>query len=200
MLRKFTLSLTAILLLSSGALASVGHTQGFSISAFNDVTSIGCVGSAEGRNMVSVGHAQRLHDAWKDITLRQQERGALMQNAKVVGSRGKDAVEQRASVEGVQSQYARAGRSGTRTDEQSLSANLETLTTHKGAVGRVVGEQRVVGAQNQTQTTPNGSSETHQSVRASQFTAISGGSYSNVRVNNGVEVSLSQSNFAIGGH
>ena len=200
MLRKFTLSLTAILLLSSGALASVGQTQGFSIGAFNDVTSSGCVGSAEGRNMVTVGHAQRRHDAWKDITLRQQERGALTQNAKVVGSRGKDAVEQRASVEGLQSQYARAGRSGTRTDEQSLNVNLETLTTHKGAVGRVVGEQRVVGVQNQTQTTPNGSSETHQSVRASQFTAVSGGSYSNVKVNNGVEVSLSQSNFATGGH
>jgi len=200
MLRKFTLSLTAILLLSAGALASVGQTQGFSIGAFNDVTSSGCVGSAEGRNMVTVGHAQKLYDSSHGITLRQEEKAALTQNAKVVGSRGKDAVEQRASVEGMQSQYARAGRSGTRTDEQALSVSLETLTTHKGAVGRVVGEQCVVGAQNQTQTTPNGSSESHQFVRAGQFTAVSGGSYSNVKVNNGVEVSLSQSNFVTGGH
>lgn len=198
MLRKFTLCVTAILLLSSGALASVGHTQGFSIGAFNEVANSGCVGSAEGGNTVTIGHAQKLHEAWKGITIRQEEKAAVTQNAKVAGSRGKDLVEQKASVEGMQSQYARAGRSGTRADEQTLSASLETLTTHKGAVGRVVGEQSLVGSQSQKQTTPGGFSETSQSVRAAQFTAIRGGSYSNVTVNNAVEVSLSQSNFATG--
>jgi hypothetical protein len=193
------LSLTAILLLSCGALASVGQTQGFSIGAFNDVMNIGCVGSAEGRNTVTVGHVQKLHDAWKGITLRQEEKATLTQNAKVVGSRGKDLVEQSGFAEGTQNQYARAGRSGTRTDEQTLSAGLETLMTHKGGVGRVVGEQSVVGSQSQKQITPNGSSETHQSVRAVQFAEIRGGAFSNVKVNNGVEVSLSQSNFATGG-
>lgn len=200
MLRKFILSLTVTLLLSSGVLASVGQTQGFSIGAFNDVASSGCVGSAEGRNMVTVGHAQKLYDASHGITLRQEEKAALTQSAKVVGSRGKDVVGQKASVEGVQSQYARAGRWGTRTDEQALSASLETLTTHKGAVGRVVSEQSMVGSQSQRQTTPSGSSEANQFVRVEQFTGIWGGSYSNVKVNNGVDVSLSQSNFVSGQH
>ena len=46
MLGKFRLTLTATLLVSSGALASVGQTQGFSIGAFNDIIRSGCVGSA----------------------------------------------------------------------------------------------------------------------------------------------------------
>jgi hypothetical protein len=200
MLGKFTLSLVAVLLLSCGAFASVGQTQGFAIGAFNDVVSSGCVGSAEGGNMVTVGHAQKLSDVWHGITIRQEEKGALMQNAKVVGSRGSDVVGQNGSVEGTQSQYARAGYSGTRTDEQTLNANLETLTTHKGAVGRVMSEQSVVGSQSQRQTTPSGFSEASQSVQVDQLTEIRGGSYSNVKVNNGVDVSLSQSNFVTGTH
>lgn len=200
MLGKFMLTLTATLLVPSGALASVGQTQGFSIGAFNDIIRSGCVGSAESRNVAAVGHAQKLYDASHQTTIRQEENARLLQSAKATGSGGKDVVSQRASAEGVQSQYVRAGRSGNRSEEQTLSASLETLMSHKGAVGRAVGEQSVVGSQSQRETTPNGFSESQQSVRASQFTAISGGPRSDVRVNSGVEVSLSQSQFLSGGN
>ncbi len=198
MFGKFLLSLMATLLVCSGVLASVGQTQSFPIGAFNDVTRSGCVGSAEGRNMAAVGHAQKLYDASHATTIRQEESARLMQSAKATGSGGKDAVSQRSSIEGMQGQYVRAGHSGTRTEEQSLGAGLETLISHKGAVGRVVGEQCAVGSQSQRETTPNGFSESQQSFRTSQFTMISSGPHSDVKVNNGTEISLSQSQFVSG--
>jgi hypothetical protein len=200
MFGKFVFSLMAMLLVCSGVLASVGQTQGFSIGAFNDITRSGCVGSAEGRNMATVGHAQKLYDASHATTIRQEESARLTQNAKANGSGGKDVVSQRGSIEGIQGQYVRAGHSGTRTQEQTLGANLETFVSHKGAVGRVVGEQCAVGSQSQKETTPNGFSESQQSFRTSQFTAVWGGSASNIKVNNGVEVSLSQNQFVSGGN
>jgi hypothetical protein len=200
MFGKSLFCLVVALWVSSAALASVGQTEGFSIGAFNDVTRSGCVGSVESRNMAAVGHAQKLYDASHATTIRQEESARLMQSAKVTGSGGKNVVSQRGSVEGMQSQYVRAGRSGTRTEEQTLSASLETLISHKGAVGRVVGEQYAVGSQSQKETTPNGFSESQQSVRASQFTAISGGPHSDVKVNSGVDISLSQSQFVSGGN
>jgi len=200
MFGKFLFCLVATLLVCSGVLASVGQTQGFSIGSFNDITRSGCVGSAEGRNMATVGHAQKLSDVSHATTIRQEESARLMQNAKANGSGGKDVVSQRGSVEGTQGQYVRAGHSGIRTQEQTLSANLETLVSHKGAVGRVVGEQCAVGSQSQKETTPNGFSESQQSFRTSQFTSVWGGSRSDIKVNNGAAVSLSQSQFVTGGH
>jgi hypothetical protein len=87
-----------------------------------------------------------------------------------------------------------------RTEEQTLGASLDTLAIHRGGVGRAVSEQCAVGRQSQKETTPNGFSESQQSFRASQFTAISGGWHSTVKVNNGVEISMSQSQFVSGGH
>ena len=200
MVGKFLFASMAILLVCSGALASVGQTQGFSIGAFNDVTRMGCVGSAEGRNVATVGHAQKLYDAAHATTIRQEESARLMQSVKATGSGGKDAVSQNASVEGLQGQYVRAGRSGMRAEEQTLGASLDALAIHRGGVGRAVSEQCAVGRQSQKETTPNGFSESQQSFRASQFTAISGGWHSTVKVNNGVEISMSQSQFVSGGN
>lgn len=200
MLGKLTVSLIAVLLLSCAALASVGQTQGFAIGAFNDVINSGCVGSAEGGNTVTVGHTQKVSDFWQGVSMRQQEGATLTQNAKVIGSRANDSVGQTGSIEGLQSQYVRPGREGLRSDEQTLGGNLETLVTHKGAIGRVVSEQSLVGSQSQREATRSGLSEASQSVQVNQFTEIRGGWNSNVKVNNGVDVSLSQSNFVTGTH
>ncbi|UCC99023.1 MAG: hypothetical protein JSW66_03880 [Phycisphaerales bacterium] len=191
-------SFTAVLLLSSGALASVGQTERFSIDAFNSVTRSGHVGSAEGRSMVIVGHAQTAYNASHGTVARQQEGAALIQNARAVGSGGRDIVTQQASVDGVQSQSVRSSRFGPRADGQTLTVGLETLTSHRGGVGRATSAQCVVGAQSQMQTTPNGVRASHQFVRATQFTAVSGGPCSTAKVSNNVDVSLSQGHF-VGG-
>lgn len=198
MLGKFILSLTAALAVSSGGFASVGHTQAFSIDAFNSAIRSGCVGSAEGGNVVVVGHAQNTYDVWHGTFARQQERATLIQNAGAVGSGGKDILTQRASVEGMQNQFGtrarvRVGRFGTWANGQTLAVDLETLASHSGGVGRARGAQRVVGAQSQKETTGYGVSASRQFVQASQFTAVSGGSYSTAKVNNSVDISLSQS-------
>lgn len=198
MLGKFLLSLTVTLLLPWGAFATVGQTEGFSMDAFNSVTRSGYVGSAEGKNIVMVGHAQTAYDAWHGTIAHQQEGVALIQNAKAVGSGGKDIVTQGASVDGMQSQPLRFSRFGARTEGQTLSVGLETSISQTGAVGRATGTQCFVGAQSQTQSTPNGTSASYQFVRAEQFTAVSGGAYSTTKVNNDVDVSLSQGHF-IGG-
>ncbi len=83
---------------------------------------------------------------------------------------------------------------------EGLSIGAFNNVIKSGHVGRVVGEQCAVGSQSQREATPNGFSESQQSVRASQFTEISGGPASDVKVNSGVGISLSQSQFVGGGN
>jgi len=200
MLRKFSLSLTVVLLLSSGALGAVGLAEGFSIDAVNSVTRTGCVGSAEGGNMVMVGHAQKAYDTWRGTAALQKETATLTQSASAVGSGGKQVVMQRASADGTQDQLVRAGgfAFGKRVAGQSLCVGLDTSISHVGAVGRAAGTQSLVGAQNQTEMTPNGISTGSQFVRAAQSAAVSGGSSSSVVVNNSLDVTLTQGRIVAG--
>lgn len=199
MLGKFLLLATVVLSLSSTALAYVHQEQGFSIDAFNNVRRSGCVGSAAGQNMVEVGHAQKAYEAWRSTAAFQKETATLSQRASAVGSGGTQAVAQRASVDGVQDQFVRSGVYGKRAAEQTLNVGLDTSISHVGAVGRAAGAQSLVGTQNQTERTPNGVSTGYQSVRAAQSATVSGGRSSVVKVNNGLDVTLSQNGAVTGG-
>jgi hypothetical protein len=196
---KFLLFLTIVSLLSSTAFAYIHQEQGFSIDAFNKASRCGCVGSAVGQNSVNVGHTQKAYEAWRGTAAFQKETATLTQSASTVGSGGSQAVMQRASADGVQDQFVRSGIYGKRAGEQSLSVGLDTSISHVGAVGRTTGTQSFVGAQNQRETTSYGVSTGSQYISATQSASVSGGPSSVVKVNNGLDATLTQSSTVTGG-
>lgn len=196
---KFLLFLAIVLLLSSAALAYIHQEQGFSVAPFNNVSRSGCVGSAVGQNSAEVGHTQRAQEAWRGTAALQRETATISQSASAIGSGGSQSVVQRASAEGIQDQLVRAGISGKRAGEQNLSVGLGTSISQVGAVGRAAGTQSFVGAQRQTETTPYGVSTGSQFIRATQSASVSGGPSSVVKVNNGLDATLTQSSTVTGG-
>ena len=198
MLRKLLFSTVVILLLSSGALAAIGHAQGFEINALNIVKRAGCVGSAEGSNIVMVGHAQEAYDAASGTAAFQEETAILTQSGSAAGLGGKTAVVQEATADGAQEQFVGIGccGRGIRSEDQSLSVNLDMLTKNMKGIGGAVGAQGFVGAQSQIEITPNGMSATSQYIGAAQFSAVSGGL---ATVNNSLDVTLNQSQAVVGG-
>ena len=203
--RKCILSITAVLLLSSGTFAVgyhpggpsiIGQGQGFSIDAFNVVGRYGVVGSAEGGNMVMVGHAQEAHDIATGTAALQEETAILTQSASAVGVGGASGVVEEAIINGAQGQIVGPGM---RAEGQALDVGLNTVVHQAGSIGGAVGAQGFVGAQNQLEITPNGISAGSQFVGAAQFSAVSGGPWSCVVVDNGLDVSLNQNNMVIGG-
>lgn len=196
---KFLLLPAIVLLLSSTALAYIHQEQGFSIDPFNSASRSGCVGSAAGQNSAEVGHVQRAYDAWNGTGALQRETATINQSASVVGSRGSQAVVQRASAEGIQDQLVRPGIDGKRAGEQTLNVGLDTSISHVGAVGRATGTQSLVGAQSQRETTPYGTSMGSQYIRATQSATVTGGPSSNVKVNNGLDATLNQISTVTGG-
>ncbi len=188
----------AVLLLSSGAFAAIGQVEGFSVNAFNVVERFG-VGSAEGGNMIMVGHAQESYDVFRGIGAVQDEAAVLTQSASTTGFRGAGVVDQDASAEGGQSQVVVPGIFGSRSAGQNLSIGLNSIAFNAGGIGAAAGEQSFVGEQNQLEITPRGISSSSQFVGVDQFTSVSGGPWSDVEVNNGLNVDLTQDNMVIGG-
>lgn len=199
MFSKFVLSLAIVLLLSSMASAYIHQEQGFSVGAFNNAARSGCVGSAAGQNSAEVGHVQRAYDSWNGTSALQRETAAINQSASAVGSRGSQTVVQSASTDGIQDQLVRSGISGKRAGEQTLSAGLGTSISHVGAIGRATGTQSLVGAQRQVETSPYGTSMGSQFIRATQSATVSGGPSSTVKVNNGLDATMTQSSNVTGG-
>lgn len=196
MLRGFSLSAAVILLLSSGAFAAIGQTEGFSIGAFNMVKRVGGAGWAEGGNMVMVGHGQEAHAVGTAAV--QGEMGILSQTASAVGVGGATTVVQKASADGLQGQFVDPGRRGRREQEQSLTVGLDTIVRKASGIGAAVGAQGFVGAQHQSEVTPNGNSTGSQIVCATQFAAVAGGPCSNVVVKNSLDVTMGQSQVVTG--
>jgi hypothetical protein len=196
MFRKFLFSAEAILLLSSGAFAAIGQAQGFSINALNEVKRIGGVGSAEGGNMVMVGHGQEAYDACCGRAAIQEETAMLTQSASAVGIGGKTAVLEKAAIDGLQGQLI--GR-GSRAEGQALRVSLDTIVHKAGGIGSAVGAQGFVGAQNQIEVTPGRINTGSQVVGAAQFAVVSGGPGSNVMVKNAIDVKLAQGHIVSGG-
>jgi hypothetical protein len=198
MLKKLLLSMVIISMFSSGALAAIGHAQGFAIDALNVVKRAGCVGSAEGSNIVMVGHAQEAYDAATGTAAFQEETAILTQSGSAAGLGGKTAVVQKAQAEGGQKQRVGVGCCvlGKRAQGQGLGVSLDMRTTNAKGIGGAVGAQGFVGAQNQIEITPNGMSASSQYVGAAQFSAVSGG---HAKVNNSLDVVLKQNQKVIEG-
>ena len=196
MLRCFSLSAAVILLLSSGAFAAIEQTEDFSIGAFNMVKRVGGAGWAEGGNMVIVGHGQEAYAVGTAAI--QNEMGILTQTASAVGVGGATTVVQKASIDGLQGQFVDSGRHGRREQEQSLTVGLDNIVRKAGGIGAAVGAQGFVGAQEQSEVTPRGTSTGSQVVYAAQFAAVAGGPCSNVVVKNSLDVTMGQSQIVTG--
>ena len=191
MLRKLSFSVVVVLLLSSGALADIGHAQDFAINASNLVARNGYVGSAKGSNTAMVGHAQKAYSVASGTAAYQKETAILIQSGRTVGLGGKTAIVQEATVDGAQNQLVGSGfhGRGIRTESQSLSVNLNSLTSNIKGIGGAVAAQSFVGAQTQIEVTPNGMSASSQYVGVTQFSAVSG---THSTVKNNVDVVLNQ--------
>jgi hypothetical protein len=203
--RKFIFSVVVVLLLSSGAFACIGcpggfsvigQAEGFSMDASNVIGRFGGVGSAEGGNMVMVGHAQEAHDIAGGTAALQEETAILTQSASSAGMGGASGVVEEAIINGSQGQNIGPGM---RAEGQSLEVGLNTITSQAGSIGSAVGAQGLVAAQNQMEITPNGISAGSQFVGAAQFSAVSGGPWSCVLVDNGLDVTLTQDSMVVSG-
>jgi hypothetical protein len=196
MIRDFLLSVTVVLLLSSGAFADVGQTGGFSVGAMNVVQKVGGAGWAEGGNLVMVGQGQ---EARKVGTMaRQNETGKLTQSASVVGTCGATKVMQNASIHGLQGQVAVLGKHGYQAQGQSLAVGLDSVIRQSGGIGSATSVQDFVGSQHQLLVTPNGTSANYQIVGAAQFSSVSACPGSNVVVINTLDIKMGQNQIAAG--
>jgi len=196
MLRGFSLSAVAILLLSSSAFAAVGHAEGFSINALNLVHRVGGAGWAKSGNVVMVGHSQEAYSAGTAAI--QEEKGILTQSAKAAGIGGTTTVLQNASVDALQGQIVVRGRPGVQAQGQSLTVGLDNIVLKAGGVGGAVGAQHFVGTQEQFQMSPRGISTNSQTVGTAQFAAVAGGPGSNVMVINTLDVKMGQGQIVTG--
>ena len=214
MFRKLLFLMIVVVFLSSSALpcigsapscigcmpSSIGNAQGFEINALNIVKRAGCVGSAEGSNIVMVGHAQEAYDMASGTGALQDETAILTQSGSAVGKGGKTAVMQKAYAAGAQEQLVGSGvgvlAGGTSSQGQSLGVNLDMLTKNTKGIGGAIGAQGFVGAQNQMEFTPNGMSSQSQFIGTAQFSAIAG---KNASVKNVLDVVLNQSQAVVEG-
>jgi len=198
MLRGFSLSVVAILLMSSGVLAAIGQAEGFSIGALNMAQRVGGVGWAEGGNLVMVGHSQKAHVLGAVAV--QKETGILTQNASVYGMCGTNKVLQNASVDGRQNQLVMLGKPSFYAQGQTLNVGLDNLVRQSGSIGSAEGAQSFFGGQDQILITPGGTSASSQFVGAAQSAAVSGGPNTNVLVNNSLDVKMGQSQIVTGAY
>jgi hypothetical protein len=206
MFRKFLFMIALVTLLSSGALAcigltpavTIGNTQGFGIDALNVVKRAGCVGSAEGSNIVMVGHAQEAYDVASGTGALQEETAILTQSGSAAGKGGKTAVIQKAQANGAQEQLVGLNGLGVglTSQGQSLGVSLDQLTKNAKGMGGAVGAQGFVGAQSQMSFTPNSMSSQTQFIGTAQFSAIAG---KNATVKNSLDVVLNQSQAVVEG-
>jgi len=190
MLRKFLIVAVVILLFSSYTFADIGQVEGFSIGALNLVGRCGPIGSAQGGNVVIIGHSQQIQKPYFSTTARQQEKGILVQYGTAKGAGGVSGVAQGAKIKGMQSQLTKPF--GSTMQGQSLSVNLGQVALKAGGVGRTKGVQGFVGGQSQTINTPRITSTQTQFVGIGQCSAVSGGTDSNGIVVNTVNVKMGQ--------
>lgn len=190
MLRKLLIVAVVILLFSSGALADIGQTEGFSIGALNLVARYGPIGSAKGGNIVIIGHSQQVQKPYFSTTARQQEKGKLVQHGTAKGAGGVSRVAQGAKIKGIQSQLTKPF--GQTVQGQRLSVDLGQITLKNGGIGGTKGMQSFVGGQSQSITNPSMTGTQTQFVEIGQCSAVSGGIGSKGMVVNTVNVKMGQ--------
>ncbi|MBC8469680.1 MAG: hypothetical protein H8D56_09435, partial [Planctomycetes bacterium] len=172
MIRKFLIFVVVILLFSSGTIADIGQVEGFSIGALNLVGRCGPIGSAQGGNIVIIGHSQQIQKPCFFTKASQEEKGILVQYGTAKGAGGVSGVAQSAKVQGMQGQLTKPF--GSTVQGQRLNVNLGQVALKTGGVGSTQGVQGFVGGQSQTITTPRMTSTQTQCVGVGQYSAVSG--------------------------
>ena len=198
MLKVFSFSAVVILLLSTVCFAAVNQAEDFSIAAFNRVGRVGSASSAEGGNMVMVGHSQEVHVPYRGGVALQDQAGVLTQSASAVGTGGATFVSQDASIKGLQDQFIAGYRGNLIKEDQLLKLSLGQKVHKFGGIGGAVGAQGFVGGQNQIIATPGQFSAESQFVGAVQYAAVAGGPCSNAFVDNNLDVKMDQGQMIIG--
>ncbi|MBL7146314.1 MAG: hypothetical protein ISS76_18900 [Phycisphaerae bacterium] len=197
MIRKFLIFVVVILLFSSGTIADIGQVEGFSIGALNLVGRCGPIGSAQGGNIVIIGHSQQIQKPCFFTKASQEEKGILVQYGTAKGAGGVSGVAQSAKVQGMQGQLTKPF--GSTVQGQRLNVNLGQVALKTGGVGSTQGVQGFVGGQSQTITTPRMTSTQTQCVGVGQYSAVSGGKGSKGIVVNTVNVEMGQGQIVNGG-
>jgi hypothetical protein len=187
---------TFIFLLWAGsAPASIGRTQSFHIGATNQIDWAGGVGSAQGENQGSFTQTQQASD--RSLSVQQTGRGSLTQTATASGH-GPSMARQTARIEGTQDLSAENSRHPTNGAHQDLGVKLDTRLFRPSGVGSVSGTQNYTGAQQQTLTSPCGTSSQSQSVDVTQSGSITTRTHTDPTVRNTINIDLHQSQLVHG--
>jgi hypothetical protein len=179
-------------LLVGSAQASIGRTQSFQIGGVNQVVWGGGVGSAQGENHGSFTQTQQIRDYSSRLSVRQMERGSLNQTATTSGN-GFGAARQTAGIRGSQDLWAETTHGFPTGGQQELAGKLDMRLFRPNGVGTVNGTQTYTGAQEQTLTTPGGTSSQSQAVDIRQSGSITTQTNIDPTVRNTINTSLHQS-------
>ena len=189
MYKGFVVSIAVVFLMSSGAFAAIGQTEGFGVGASNLVLLLGGPGAAYGGNVGMVGHGQQATDGgWGTIAM-QNEAGILNQGASAVGTSGLLGIAQGAGVAGQQWQLADGGLG---LQGQDIDLNLAQELLKLDGVGGVLGAQGAVVGQVQIIVGPYGVSGDAQFVGAAQFGAVGGGPGATNTITGGLSIGADQ--------
>ena len=196
--KRLVLSVVVVLLMCSGAFASIGHQlQGGSIGQLQN-GSIGSAmvvgraagaGSAESAVIVPFGQNQYRRNSAGNTTVFQTQNGLLAQGATVVGRGGISGVVQRAGVDVGQGQLV-AGP--VTLQAEKMDVGLTQGVAKIGGIGGATAFQAFVGGQTQIVSSPRGISVQGQTVGATQFSAVTGGPRSNAVAGSQVGVAMQQ--------
>ncbi len=197
--RRLTLSAVVVLLMCSGAFASIGHQlhsgsigqlQSGSIGSAMLVARAPGAGSAESAVIVPFGQSQYRRNSASNTTAFQTQNGLLAQGATAVGRGGISGVFQRAGVDVGQGQLV-AGP--VTLQGEKMDVGLTQVVAKIGGVGGATAFQAFIGGQTQIVSSPGGISVQGQTVGATQFSAVTGGPRSNAVAGSRVGVTLEQS-------
>jgi len=198
MSKRLTLSAVVVLLMYSGAFASIGHQlqsgsigqlQSGSIGSAMLVAKAAGAGSAESAVIVPFGQNQYRRDSASNTTAFQTQNGLLAQGATVAGRGGISGVLQHAGVDAGQGQLV-AGP--VTLQGETMDVGLTQGVAKIGGIGGATAFQAFVGGQTQIVSSPGGISVQGQTVGATQFSAVTGGPRSNAAAGSQVGVTLQQ--------
>jgi hypothetical protein len=189
----------AVLLPAGMASASIGWTQGVDIGAVNHILWTGGIGSASGDAQVSFNQTQQAneHYRYSSVSARQGARGSLTQTATASGTSPSTA-RQTATINGAQDSLAQAWPRPAARGQQDLGVKLDTRLSLPSGVGSVSGTQHFDGLQEQSLTTPLGSSRQSQSVDATQSGSITTQTNVDPLVTNRITIGMHQSHMVNG--
>ena len=189
MYKRLILSAVVVLLMCSGAFASIGQLQSGSIGSAMLVGRAGGAGSAESAVIIPFGQNQYRWDSASNATVFQTQNGLLAQGATAVGRGGMSGVMQSAGVDAGQGQLV----AGPLTLQgEKIDVGMTQGVAKIGGIGGATAFQAVVVGQTQITSSPGGISVQGQTVGATQFSAVVGGPCSNAVAGSQVGVNLQQ--------